>query len=211
MKSWKKQYLDCRGKSLLYGRSNQRSEKQKVWQKYRSVLSSSWMARSLVVGTIYEKRSNKRSACGDVCDRRSLSHCREVGARTSAAVCEHGTMPNVQWGDVIGTGGRSVFWCLRSQRRTAGTLMNLLEDERFNHWSYVEGGILEEACGQLLTDFSSITRRKTKRRWQSLTKYVILSFAERLGQWRSCEACQIREGSSTKQDSPCVLIENCLF
>ena len=49
---------------------------------------------------------------------------------------------------------------------TAGTLMNLLEDERFNHWSHVEGGILEEACGQLLTDFSSITRKENKKGWQ---------------------------------------------
>lgn len=48
---------------------------------------------------------------------------------------------------------------------TAGTLMNLLEDERFNHWSYVEGGILEEACGQLLTDFfEHYEKRKNKKR-----------------------------------------------
>ena len=47
---------------------------------------------------------------------------------------------------------------------TAGTLMNLLEDERFNHWSYVEGGILEEACGQLLTDFFRALREKKKQK-----------------------------------------------
>ena len=37
---------------------------------------------------------------------------------------------------------------------TAGTLMNLLEDERFNHQAYVEGGILEDECGMILTTFS---------------------------------------------------------
>ena len=47
---------------------------------------------------------------------------------------------------------------------TAGTLMNLLEDEHFNHWSYVEGGILEEACGQLLTDFFRALREKKKQK-----------------------------------------------
>ena len=47
---------------------------------------------------------------------------------------------------------------------TAGTLMNLLEDERFNHWSYVEGGILEEACGQPLTDFFRALREKKKQK-----------------------------------------------
>lgn len=34
-----------------------------------------------------------------------------------------------------------------------GTLMNLLEDSRFNHQPLVCGGILIDACGALLTDF----------------------------------------------------------
>lgn len=49
---------------------------------------------------------------------------------------------------------------------TAGTFMNLLEDQRFNHWSYVEGGILEAACGQLLSDFFRKIREKQKARKQ---------------------------------------------
>ena len=50
---------------------------------------------------------------------------------------------------------------------TAGTFMNLLEDQRFNHWSYVEGGILEAACGQLLSDFFRKIREKQKARKQA--------------------------------------------
>ena len=46
----------------------------------------------------------------------------------------------------------------------AGSLLNLLEDERFNHWSYVEGGILEEACGQVLKDFFRALRQKKKKK-----------------------------------------------
>lgn len=55
---------------------------------------------------------------------------------------------------------------------TAGTFMNLLEDQRFNHWSYVEGGILEETCGSLLTDFFKSLReaKKNARRQKSLEK-----------------------------------------
>lgn len=49
---------------------------------------------------------------------------------------------------------------------TAGTLMNLLTDERFNHCAYVEGGILEEACGQLLTLFFRELRQKKKEKKQ---------------------------------------------
>jgi tRNA(adenine34) deaminase len=46
---------------------------------------------------------------------------------------------------------------------TAGTLMNLLTDERFNHRAYVEGGILEEECGQLLTNFFREIRARKKK------------------------------------------------
>ena len=46
---------------------------------------------------------------------------------------------------------------------TAGSLLNLLTDERFNHWSYVEGQILEEACGQLLTNFFRALRKRKKQ------------------------------------------------
>ena len=46
---------------------------------------------------------------------------------------------------------------------TAGTLMNLLEDERFNHQAFVEGGILEEDCGKLLTDFIRELRARKKK------------------------------------------------
>ncbi|MGC6767584.1 tRNA adenosine(34) deaminase TadA [Enterococcus sp. LJL128] len=45
---------------------------------------------------------------------------------------------------------------------TAGTFMNLLDDDRFNHTAYVEGGILEETCGQLLSSFFRELRAKKK-------------------------------------------------
>ncbi len=50
---------------------------------------------------------------------------------------------------------------------TAGTLMNLLEDERFNHQAYVEGGILEDECGRVLTDFfpkATSAKKEIKKR-----------------------------------------------
>lgn len=45
---------------------------------------------------------------------------------------------------------------------TAGTLMNLLNDERFNHVAYVESGILEDECGSLLTTFFRKLREEKK-------------------------------------------------
>ena len=44
----------------------------------------------------------------------------------------------------------------------AGTLMNLLQDERFNHQSEVTNGVLEKECGQLLSDFFRKLREERK-------------------------------------------------
>lgn len=46
---------------------------------------------------------------------------------------------------------------------TAGTLMNLLAEERFNHWSYVEGGVLHDECQQMLQQFFRRLRKKRKK------------------------------------------------
>lgn len=46
----------------------------------------------------------------------------------------------------------------------AGTFMNLLQDQRFNHQSKVISGVLEEECGQLLTDFFRKLRDEKKKR-----------------------------------------------
>ena len=45
---------------------------------------------------------------------------------------------------------------------TAGTLMNLLGDERFNHQVGIEKGLLEEECAALLTDFFRMLRARKK-------------------------------------------------
>lgn len=46
----------------------------------------------------------------------------------------------------------------------AGTLMNLLQDERFNHQAYVEGGIMAEETGEILSDFFRNLRLRNKQR-----------------------------------------------
>ena len=45
---------------------------------------------------------------------------------------------------------------------TAGTLMNLLEEPRFNHQSHVEAGILKEECSEMLSSFFRELREKRK-------------------------------------------------
>ena len=49
---------------------------------------------------------------------------------------------------------RVVFGAYDPKGGCAGTLLNLLEFEKFNHQAEVVGGMLEEECGSLLTTFS---------------------------------------------------------
>ncbi|RBW67329.1 tRNA adenosine(34) deaminase TadA [Bacillus taeanensis] len=44
----------------------------------------------------------------------------------------------------------------------AGTLMNLLEEERFNHQAEVVKGVMAEECGELLSCFFKELRRRKK-------------------------------------------------
>ena len=43
-----------------------------------------------------------------------------------------------------------------------GTLMNLLEDRRFNHQPAVAGGVLAEECGEMLSEFFREIRRRAR-------------------------------------------------
>jgi tRNA(adenine34) deaminase len=57
---------------------------------------------------------------------------------------------------------RVVYGAVDPKGGCAGTLMNLLEDERFNHQSEVIGGVLEKECGQILSDFFRKIRERKK-------------------------------------------------
>lgn len=48
---------------------------------------------------------------------------------------------------------RVVYGATDPKGGCAGTLMNLLEDDRFNHQAEVTSGMLGEECGKLLSDF----------------------------------------------------------
>lgn len=57
---------------------------------------------------------------------------------------------------------RVVYGAFDPKAGCAGTLMNLLQDDRFNHQVDVTSGVLEEECRQLLTDFFRELRLKQK-------------------------------------------------
>ncbi|MBR0581351.1 tRNA adenosine(34) deaminase TadA [Bacillus altitudinis] len=56
-----------------------------------------------------------------------------------------------------------VFGAYDPKGGCAGTLMNLLDDERFNHQSEVIGGVLENKCGELLSQFFRDLRQRKKQ------------------------------------------------
>ncbi|MEH6944215.1 tRNA adenosine(34) deaminase TadA [Bacillus sp. JJ722] len=57
---------------------------------------------------------------------------------------------------------RVVYGASDPKAGCAGTFMNLLTDERFNHQSEVSAGILEEECGAILTTFFKELRKRKK-------------------------------------------------
>ncbi|MFD1039915.1 tRNA adenosine(34) deaminase TadA [Virgibacillus byunsanensis] len=58
---------------------------------------------------------------------------------------------------------RVVYGATDPKAGCAGTLMNLLNDERFNHQVDVEKGILKEECSKLLSNFFRELRNKKKQ------------------------------------------------
>ncbi|EKN67057.1 tRNA specific adenosine deaminase [Neobacillus bataviensis LMG 21833] len=55
-----------------------------------------------------------------------------------------------------------------------GTLMNLVQDPRFNHQSEVTKGVLEAECGQLLSDFFRKIRDRKKLEKQLRSKSPLI-------------------------------------
>lgn len=52
----------------------------------------------------------------------------------------------------------------------AGTFMNLLEDDRFNHQCEVHSGVCEDICGEMLTSFFKDLRERKKREKRKMTE-----------------------------------------
>lgn len=71
---------------------------------------------------------------------------------------------------------RVVFGASDPKGGCAGTLMNLLNDSRFNHQAVVTSGVCEEECGTMLSTFFRYLRQKQKEEKQR--KKEQLSFVE---------------------------------
>lgn len=58
---------------------------------------------------------------------------------------------------------RVVVGCMNPKAGCAGSILNLLQVERFNHQVELETGVLEEECSQMMKEFFKELREKRKK------------------------------------------------
>lgn len=71
---------------------------------------------------------------------------------------------------------RVVYGAFDPKGGCAGTFMNLLTDDRFNHTSEVTSGVLKEECGELLTNFFKKIRRQKKEKSKIMDENTTSNF-----------------------------------
>lgn len=69
-----------------------------------------------------------------------------------------------------------VIACMNPKAGCAGSVINILEMEGFNHKVKVEKGVLEQECSEMLSDFFKTLREKKK----ALKKGLGTSFTEKM-------------------------------
>lgn len=118
-------------------------------------------------GTILAAARNTREAEADPCGHAELLAVREAAKNTGdwrlnrctlvvtlepCCMCA-GTIVNARV-------GRVVFGAFDAKAGAAGSLMNILADERLNHRPVLIGGVEAESCGAMLRSFFRDLRRR---------------------------------------------------
>lgn len=57
-----------------------------------------------------------------------------------------------------------VIGCMNPKAGCAGSVLNILQEDKFNHQVEIERGVLEEECSTMLTDFFKGLRKRVKMR-----------------------------------------------
>ncbi|MDA1478407.1 tRNA adenosine(34) deaminase TadA [Bacillus changyiensis] len=108
-------------------------------------------------------------------DQRSIAHaemlvidraCKKLGTWRLENAVLYVTLepcPMCAGAVVLSRIGKVVFGASDPKGGCAGTLMNLLQEKRFNHQAEVVSGVMEEECGRLLSDFFRKLRTKKKQ------------------------------------------------
>nr|MDH3098096.1 tRNA adenosine(34) deaminase TadA [Bacillus velezensis] len=107
-------------------------------------------------------------------EQRSLAHaemlaideaCRKLGTWRLEDAVLYVTLepcPMCAGAVVLSRVDKVVFGAFDPKGGCTGTLMNLLQEERFNHQAEVVSGVLGEECGEMLSAFFRKSRRQKK-------------------------------------------------
>jgi tRNA(adenine34) deaminase len=102
--------------------------------------------------------------------------CREIGSWRLEGATLYVTLepcPMCSGAIILSRVERVVYGASDPKGGCAGTFMNLLQDERFNHQSDVTKGIFEEECSQLLSQFFHGIRQRKKQVKTDLHKFTV--------------------------------------
>jgi tRNA(adenine34) deaminase len=130
-------------------------------------------------GKIISRAHNLRES-----EQNSLAHaellaiekaCREMGSWRLEDTTLYVTLepcPMCSGAIVLSRVKRVVYGAGDPKGGCAGTLMNLLQEPRFNHQSEVVSGVLENECSQMLSDFfrKIRDRKRAEKKVNRLTK-----------------------------------------
>mgnify|MGYP001954728727 CR=1 FL=1 len=123
----------------------------------------------VVDGEIIAKAHNLRET-----QQRSIAHaellaideaCKKIGSWRLEDAVLYVTLepcPMCAGAIVLSRVKRVVYGAKDPKGGCAGTLMNLLQDDRFNHQTEVTVGVLEEECSQILSAFFQGLRKRKK-------------------------------------------------
>ena len=66
---------------------------------------------------------------------------------------------------------RIVFGAPDPKTGVAGSVLNLFDEARLNHHARIEGGVLADACGRMLSDFFAMRRAMARQKGKDETAY----------------------------------------
>ncbi|NSL52326.1 tRNA adenosine(34) deaminase TadA [Calidifontibacillus erzurumensis] len=128
-------------------------------------------------GTIIARAHNLRES-----EQRAIAHaellaideaCKKLGTWRLTGTTLYVTLepcPMCAGAIVLSRVDRVVFGAFDPKGGCVGTLMNLVQDDRFNHIAEVKSGVLEEECSFLLSNFFKKLRERKKQQKETECK-----------------------------------------
>lgn len=119
-----------------------------------------------IISRAHNLRESKQSSTAHAEILAIEQACREIGSWRLENTILYVTLepcPMCAGAIVLSRIARVVYGAGDPKGGCAGTLMNLLQDSRFNHQCEVESGVLEADCGRLLSDFFRKIRVRKKQ------------------------------------------------